>query len=86
MCDFRQIQEIKFLDTGNLLDIREIKNCHATSWDDMPGSPHKDNVKELGFYYIAASGSGYGYYDGKKWLYENSDYVVTKYVQYDLVH
>lgn len=80
MCDFRIVEEIKFIDTGELIKINLIKQAH---WQDGGGVDngngiHVDWVTEPGFYSIAASGSYHMYYDGNKWFGEGEDYIVTK--------
>lgn len=79
MCDFRKIQQIRFVGTGGIFDITETKHCRAHSWDD--GTPDVEQVREPGFYHIAASGSWHAYYDGQNWLYEGRDYIVTKFAE-----
>jgi len=83
MCDFRRIQQIKLLHNNLIIDIDEPKLCngmrHAIFCEDGTQAPYRHEVTGAGFYYIAASGSGYAYFDGLEWLYEGQGYKVTKY-------
>lgn len=64
MCDFRKINKIRLLGSGEILDV--------TNAPSIP-SAEKENVTEPGFYHIIASGGYSIYYNGEKWLWEKSE-------------
>ncbi len=78
MCDFRKILEIKFID-GTILDVADTTK-RATSFplgQTIHGVPDIDDVTEIGFYAIAATGSWHMYFDGDGWITEGVGYTVT---------
>lgn len=86
MCDLRRILTIKF-DDGKLLDVHDdaVKFAHAYSYP-CENSTYLPLVTEPGFYSIAASGSGYGYFTGEKWLHEHNGYEVVEWEDHDGYH
>lgn len=73
MCDFRTITKIKLLAPGDWDDQETILDV-LNNTKTIPFGTDLDAIKEIGFYFIPATGSYHAYYDGKKWLYEKTDY------------
>jgi hypothetical protein len=80
MCDFRHIQEIQLLDTGELIDTTDTKSVGSLTV-----------VTEPGLYAVACTGSYHAYYDGTKWYYEDNwkyrdhHYTVTKFTESEYI-
>lgn len=71
MCDFRQIKKIKITRTNEIVDIDYVPKHLTFEEEKLPQSP--------GLYHVGASGCGYEYYDGSKWLHEYvGDYEVIE--------
>lgn len=93
MCDFRNIKEITFLRVGvdipiellgQTLDVSDHLRARMHTFPH-DGVPYITEVTEPGFYFIEASGSGYGYFTGSRWLGEGEHYEVTKFEEHRCV-
>lgn len=90
MCDFRIIKQIVFLEhqdvpldlIGTTLNIAKELHARAHTYDD--GTPYFTQVKDVGFYHIAASGSFHAFYTGERWLHERTHYQVTAFEKRDI--
>lgn len=77
MCDLRIIKSIQLNGSDVVIPIKQVKHATWTTWG--PPEEYMPNIKEAGFYHIAASGSYTAYFTGDKWLSEDKDYKVLDY-------
>jgi hypothetical protein len=76
MCDFRNINKIKILDTEEVIDV--FKSCSWIDWADYKNL----NFPHPGFFHVVATGSFSVYWDGEKILREEADYDVVDWSEY----
>ena len=70
MCDFRIIKRIELLN-GVAIDIDTIERIDFSDFIN-------NNISKEGLYSIIATGGFYSYFDGDKWLKEDTDYIVIE--------
>lgn len=67
MCDFRNIKKIKLIETNEIVNVSN--NTKSINYSDYISN----NILNIGFYHVCASGSFHIYFTGTKVLYENND-------------
>jgi len=81
MCDFRQINKIKILDTSEIIDL-ENEKYDWVEWGDYCNN----NFPHPGFFHIVATGMFSVYWNGERILKEGADYTVIDWSEYKPIY